>query len=66
MHGSRVLVIGDNLGSLLSFERSRCKDLGHLLLCRRVAARSIATSISVRWRYAESDCNPADWHSRAA
>ena len=63
--GLRLLMIGDNMGSILSFDRGRCCDWGHLLLCRRQAARTIATGLRPHWRYAESSRNPTDWDSRA-
>jgi len=63
--GLRLLIIGDNMGSLLSFDRGRCSDWGYLLLCRRQAARTIATGLRPHWRYVETDRNPTDWDSRA-
>jgi hypothetical protein len=63
--GLRLLIIGDNMGSLLSFDRGRCSNWGHLLLCRRQAARTIATGLRPHWRYVETDRNPTDWDSRA-
>lgn len=66
MHGMRILVIGDNLGSLLSYEKGRCTDLGHRRLCRIAAIRQIACGLVPAFRYVESARNPTDEDSRAA
>ena len=64
-HGSRFLSIGDNLSSLLAFERGRARDWGLRRLTRMSAARQIGCELQQLHRYSESDRNPTDYDSRA-
>ena len=66
LHGHKFLTIGDNMSSLLSFERGRARDWGLRQLTRVSAARSIACELDQRHRYSETDRNPSDRDSRAA
>lgn len=64
-HQDGALIIGDGLGSRLSYEKGRCADWGHGQLCRQAAARQIACGITPRFRYSESARIPTDENSHA-
>ena len=64
-HGCRFLSIGDNLSSLLAFEKGRACDWGLRCLTRVAAARQIACEIHQYHRYSETERNPTDHDSRA-
>ncbi|CAK0861131.1 unnamed protein product, partial [Prorocentrum cordatum] len=65
-HGCRVLSIGDNLSSMMAFEKGRCANPVLRQLACQAAARQIATGIQHYHRYSESSRNPTDHDSRAA
>lgn len=57
-HGSRFVLMGDNLSSLLSFEWGRAKDFS--LMSRVAVARQIGCELVQIHRYSESSRNPMD------
>jgi hypothetical protein len=65
-HGRRLLSIGDNMSSLLSYERGRARNFGLRMLTLRAGSIQLATEIQWRHRYAESARNPTDEGSRWA
>ncbi|CAK0816768.1 unnamed protein product, partial [Prorocentrum cordatum] len=65
-HGCRVLSIGDNLSSMMAFEKGRCANPVLRQLACQSAARQLATGIQRYHRYSESKRNPTDHDSRAA
>ena len=65
-HGCRVLSIGDNLSSMMAFEKGRCANPVLRQLACQSAARQLATGIQHYHRYSESKRNPTDYDSRAA
>ena len=65
-HGCRVLSIGDNLSSMMAFEKGRCANPVLRQLACQAASRQLATGIQHYHRYSESKRNPTDYDSRAA
>ncbi|CAK0884216.1 unnamed protein product [Prorocentrum cordatum] len=65
-HGCRVLSIGDNLSSMMAFEKGRCANPVLRQLACQAAARQLATGTQHYRRYSESKRNPTDHDSRAA
>ncbi|CAK0843092.1 unnamed protein product [Prorocentrum cordatum] len=65
-HDAELLSAGDNLGSVLAFEKGRAANRELLAQCRRAAALQLATSIVRRQRHVEGARNAADYMSRAA
>ena len=63
-HGRRHLVIGDNLGVTLAFERKRASAFPLLVQIRRLASLSLATNMFIAWRWVPSEYNAADQPSR--
>ncbi|CAE7299586.1 UPF1 [Symbiodinium sp. CCMP2592] len=63
-HGTRVLILNDNLGVVLSISKGRCADYGLLRILRRIAAHSLATGIRFIVRWVPSELNIADGPSR--
>ena len=63
-HGSRVLILNDNLGVVLAISKGRCADYGLLRIIRRIAAHSLATGIRFIVRWVPSELNIADGPSR--
>ena len=67
-HGWIVFSVGDNLSSILAYEkgRARCEDL--LAQCRQAAGRRLRRRRADRWhhRHVESERNVTDHDSRAA
>ncbi|CAE8638853.1 unnamed protein product, partial [Polarella glacialis] len=62
--GHRVLLLSDNLVSVLALEKGRSSSYSLNLLCRRAAAYSIGGRISFRFRHIGTDRNVADAPSR--
>ena len=64
--GRILFSVGDNLSSILAYEkgRARCEDL--LAQCRTAAAYLIGAQIRWHHRYIESERNVTDFDSRAA
>ncbi|CAE8674891.1 unnamed protein product [Polarella glacialis] len=62
--GHRVLLLSDNLVSVLALETGRSSSYSLNLLCRRAAAYSIGGRISFRFRHIGTDRNVADAPSR--
>ena len=60
----RQLLIGDNLGICLSFERSRSKDYELLTQIRQFSAYCLARDIHVAVRWVPSEFNASDEPSR--
>ncbi|CAK0836100.1 unnamed protein product, partial [Prorocentrum cordatum] len=65
-HGCRAPSIGDNLSSMMAFEKGRCANPVLRQLACQAAARQLATGIQHYHRYSESKRNPTDYDSRAA
>ena len=65
-HGRIVFPVGDNLSSILAYEkgRARCEDL--IAQCRQAAGYIIGAQIRWHHRHIESERNVADHDSRAA
>ena len=65
-HGRVLFSVGDNLSSILAYEkgRARCEDL--LAQCRTAAAYLIGAQIRWHHRHVESERNVTDFDSRAA
>lgn len=65
-HGRILFSVGDNLSSILAYEkgRARCEDL--LAQCRTAAAYLIGAQIRRHHRHVESERNVTDFDSRAA
>ena len=63
-HGKRHLVIGDNLGVTLAFERKRASAFPLLVQIRRLASLSLASNMFIAWRWVPSEYNAADQPSR--
>ena len=63
-HGSRILILNDNLGVVLAISKGRCADFGLLRIIRRIAAHSLATGIRFVVRWVPSELNIADGPSR--
>ena len=57
-------MICDNQSVTLSFNKGRCKNIAMLRLIRRVCAYTLAFKLYPRWRYLETDRNPADAATR--
>ncbi|CAE8717298.1 unnamed protein product, partial [Polarella glacialis] len=62
--GHRVLLLSDNLVSVLALEKGRSSSYPLNLLCRRAAAYSIGGRISFRYRHIGTERNVADEPSR--
>ena len=62
--GKRILVECDNMSCVMAFNKGRCQNLPLLILCRRVAAISLAFNMYPKWRYVESKRNRADAETR--
>ncbi|CAE8600432.1 unnamed protein product, partial [Polarella glacialis] len=62
--GHRVLLLSDNLVSVLALEKGRSSSYSLNLLCRRAAAYSIGGRIGFRFRHIGTDRNVADAPSR--
>lgn len=65
-HGWRLLSVGDNLSSLLAFEKGRSANEAVRRLCARAAAIQVGCEIPWSLRYVEAGRNPADGPSRLA
>ncbi|CAK0812661.1 unnamed protein product, partial [Prorocentrum cordatum] len=65
-HGCRALSIGDNLSSMMAFEKGRCANPVLRQLACQAAARQLATGIQHYHRCSESKRDPTDYDSRAA
>ena len=64
-HGHRLLSIGDNLSSILGFEKGEARDYALRRLTRSSAARQIACEVRHFHRYSESERSPTGADSRA-
>ena len=62
---SRLLILGDNLGMILSFSRCRAKSFDLLTQVRRFSACCLARNLKAFWRRIPSEFNTADEGSRA-
>ena len=65
-HDTELLSAGDNMGSVLAFEKGRAANRELLAQCRRAAALQMASGIVWRQRHVEGARNAADYMSRAA
>ena len=65
-HGRRLLSLGDNLSSILAFEKGRACDEGLRRLASKAAAIQVGCEIDWVLRYVETDRNAADPGSRLA
>ncbi|CAK0812001.1 unnamed protein product, partial [Prorocentrum cordatum] len=65
-HDTELLSAGDNMGSVLAFEKGRAANRELLSQCRRAAALQLASGIVWRQRHVEGVRNAADYMSRAA
>ena len=62
----RMLLLGDNLGCMLSLSRSRAKDYFMLVQVVRVAAWCLARGVRITFRWTLSQRNTADDPNRLA
>eukprot|EP00973_Karenia_brevis_P083712 11614883-Karenia_brevis.AAC.1 len=62
--GKHHTFIGDNLVSLCCFEKGRARSWSLNVLCRRIAAYSMACQFRLHYRHLESKRNLADAGSR--
>ena len=65
LHHSKVLFIGDNIDSVLGFEKGHARDVALLRQRQRSRAAQIASNIQWRQSYSESLCNRLDYDTRA-
>lgn len=65
-HGLRLLCLGDNQSSLLSFEKGRSAHEGLRRLCARAGSLQIGCEVGWSQRYVETTRNPTDAPSRLA
>ena len=63
-HGSRCLILNDNMGVVLAVSKGRCSNYSMLRLLRRIAAVTLATNIRICVRWIPSERNAADKGSR--
>ena len=63
-HGSRILVLNDNMGVVLAAQKGRCSAYPLLRILRRVAAHSLGCGVRVYARWVASELNVADHASR--
>lgn len=66
LHGARVLLLGDNLAAVLSYDKGRARHWALRGFCRTSAALQLGTEL--RWAQpdVETSRNPMDRDSRAA
>eukprot|EP00971_Amphidinium_carterae_P317650 6314371-Amphidinium_carterae.1 len=62
--GSRLLVLCDNLVSVLAFDKGRSQSFALNALCRRMCAFLLACDVRLGLRHIVSEDNPADAGSR--
>ena len=60
----RVLILGDNLGVVLAFGRSRARKFELLIQIRRLVSLGLARGIRFYYRWVPSEFNSADFGSR--
>ena len=65
-YGRKLLSIGDNMASVLSYEKGRARNWHLRQNCRIAAAYQLGCEIQWRHRYTESKRNPTDEDSRLA
>ena len=63
-HGAHVLVLDDNMGTVLAAQKGRCAHFGLLRVLRRVAAHTLGCGIRCHVRWVPSELNVADHDSR--
>ncbi|CAE7560259.1 UPF1 [Symbiodinium sp. CCMP2592] len=63
-HGAHVLVLNDNMGTVLAAQKGRCAHFGLLRVLRRVAAHTLGCGIRCHVRWVPSELNVADHDSR--
>ncbi|CAE8737419.1 unnamed protein product [Polarella glacialis] len=63
-HDSRIVMLCDNFGLVMSIEKGRASDYGILQICRRVGALCLAAGITLHVRWVPSEVNPGDPPSR--
>ena len=63
-HGTRILVLNDNLGVVLSIQKGRSSSYSLLRLIRRISAHCLAANIRLVCRWIPSELNTADHASR--
>ena len=60
MHDCRILLLGDNLGVILCFARSRAREFGFLVQVRRLCAFGLSRNIRFAVRWVPSEFNSGD------
>ena len=63
-HGVHMLVLNDNMGTVLASQKGRCAHFGLLRVLRRVAAHTLGCGIRCHVRWVPSELNVADYDSR--
>ena len=63
-HGTRILVLNDNLGVVLSIQKGRSSSYPLLRLIRRISAHCLAANTRLVCRWIPSELNTADHASR--
>ena len=63
-HGTRILVLNDNMGVVLACQKGRCCNYPLLRIIRRISAHALAAGIRVYVRWIPSELNVADKDSR--
>ena len=63
-HGTHVVVLNDNMGTVLASQKGRCAHFGLLRVLRRIAAHSLSCGIRCHVRWVPSELNVADYDSR--
>lgn len=63
-HSHRIVILNDNMGVCLAFQKGRCSNFGLLRIIRRVSAHLLCTGIRLSVRWVPSELNVADEDSR--
>ena len=63
-HGTRILVLNDNMGVVLACQKGRCSNYSLLRIIRRISAHALAAGLRVYVRWIPSELNAADKDSR--
>lgn len=63
-HGTRILVLNDNMGVVLACQKGRCSNYSLLRIIRRISAHALAAGLRVYVRWIPSELNTADKGSR--
>ena len=63
-HGTRILVLNDNMGVVLACQKGRCSNYPLLRIVRRISAHALAAGLRVYVRWIPSELNAADKDSR--